>query len=56
MCGSLPYRRHRDHSIFYMKPLLHLSLDSLKDLGIVEWGYTDEAIPRSLAHFNTWVK
>jgi len=38
-----------------MKPLLNLSLDSLKDLGIVEWGYTDEAIPRSLGYFNTWV-
>lgn len=33
-------------------------IDSLliKDKGIVDWGYTEELMPRSFGHFDSWVK
>jgi epoxyqueuosine reductase len=39
-----------------MKELLNLSQDSLKALGILDWGYTEESIPTSMKQYDEWVK
>jgi epoxyqueuosine reductase len=38
-----------------MKSLLHLLPESLDQLGIVDWGYTEESNPRSFDSYETWV-
>lgn len=38
-----------------MKPLLNISTDTLKKLGIIEWGYTEESVPKSFKKFEEWV-
>jgi epoxyqueuosine reductase len=35
-------------------PILNSSL--LKELGVLDWGYTEEALPRSLNHFEKWTE
>lgn len=37
-----------------MKELLHIPARKLSDLGIVEWGYTDQTTPLSFDRFETW--
>ena len=39
-----------------MRDLLTLSADSLNSLGILDWGYTEESVPKSLNHYEQWVK
>ena len=39
-----------------MKELLNLSQDSLKALGILDWGYTEESVPTSMKQYNQWVE
>jgi epoxyqueuosine reductase len=38
-----------------MKDLLHLSQSELAELGIVEWGYTTETVPRTFEQFKRWL-
>ncbi|MBA2403529.1 MAG: DUF1730 domain-containing protein, partial [Bdellovibrionales bacterium] len=38
-----------------MKDLLGLSADSLKSLGILDWGYSEDSLPQSMNHFDKWV-
>lgn len=38
-----------------MKTLLHLQSEFLSGLGVLDWGYTEEAVPASLAHYERWV-
>lgn len=38
-----------------MKELLNLSQDALKDLGILDWGYSEESIPTSMKQYEQWV-
>lgn len=39
-----------------MKPLYSLTTDSLKALGIVDWGYTEESVPQTYNHYESWVE
>lgn len=39
-----------------MKPSSILNTDLLKELGVLDWGYTEEAIPRSLDQYDSWTK
>ena len=39
-----------------MKPLFNLTTESLKSLGIVDWGYTIESVPQTYEHYEDWVK
>lgn len=38
-----------------MKDLLHISAKELAELGIVDWGYTQETIPRTFKAFQEWL-
>jgi len=38
-----------------MKELLNLSQSSLKSLGILDWGYSEESIPHSMDNYQQWV-
>lgn len=39
-----------------MKPLLNLTTDTLRSLGIVDWGYTEESIPQTYNHYENWIE
>ena len=39
-----------------MKDLLNLSQGTLKSLGILDWGYSEESLPHSMNHYEAWVK
>lgn len=39
-----------------MKSSLALNSDLLKELGVLDWGYTEEAIPRTFNHFEKWTE
>ena len=39
-----------------MKDLLNISADTLRSLGIVDWGYTTETLPRSFTAFEAWAQ
>lgn len=39
-----------------MKDLLNLPADSLKALGILDWGYSEESLPHSMKHYEKWVE
>lgn len=38
-----------------MNPLLNLSSEYLQSQGILDWGYTEEPIPRSLSQYEQWI-
>jgi epoxyqueuosine reductase len=38
-----------------MKQLHSLSIEELKSLGILDWGYTEESLPLSLQRYEQWV-
>ena len=38
-----------------MKDLFHIPAARLRELGVVDWGYTTETVPRSAARFNDWL-
>jgi epoxyqueuosine reductase len=38
-----------------MKDLLHIPAGTLKSLGVLEWGYTEESRPPTMAHFEDWI-
>ncbi len=38
-----------------MKSLLNLPVESLKSLGILDWGYTEESQPTSFKNFEDWI-
>lgn len=37
-----------------MKPLLNLSSEFLTSLGVLDWGYTEEAVPKSYSQYDEW--
>lgn len=37
-----------------MKHSLVLSSELLKELGVLDWGYTEDPIPHSYSHYNNW--
>jgi epoxyqueuosine reductase len=39
-----------------MKALLDLSSDQLKELGIVDWGYTEDLVATSFPQFEQWIE
>lgn len=39
-----------------MKESPILNNELLKELGVLDWGYTEESIPRSLPHFEKWTE
>lgn len=39
-----------------MKDLLNIPAETLQSLGIVDWGYTTETLPRSFSNFEIWAK
>jgi len=39
-----------------MRKLLDLDQKLLEDLGIVDWGYTEEAVPKSFDRYESWVE
>ncbi len=39
-----------------MKDLLHIEGEFLGELGVVDWGYTEEATPKSFDRFESWVE
>jgi epoxyqueuosine reductase len=39
-----------------MKDLLHLNSDYLSELGIVDWGYTENSLPTSFHHYENWLQ
>lgn len=38
-----------------MKQLLHVPQSFLTSLGVLDWGYTEDPIPKSLGHYEQWV-
>lgn len=42
-----------NHSFYYMKSSL-LPQELLDTLGVLDWGYTEESIPRSFNHYSDW--
>ena len=38
-----------------MKSLFSLSEKDLSDIGVIDWGYTEESVPHSLQHFENWI-
>jgi epoxyqueuosine reductase len=38
-----------------MKELLNLSQDSLKSLGILDWGYSEESTPQTMDNYERWI-
>lgn len=38
-----------------MKALLNIQSELMQELGILDWGYTEESTPLSLSHYEQWV-
>jgi epoxyqueuosine reductase len=39
-----------------MKDLLNINVETLKELGVLDWGYFEDSIPITLDHYNEWLK
>jgi epoxyqueuosine reductase len=39
-----------------MKPLLTLSSEFLTSMGVLDWGYTEESVPKTYSHYDEWIK
>ena len=38
-----------------MKSLLHISQKELKSLGVLDWGYTEDPVPKSYSRYMDWI-